>query len=121
VLGLPPSTGPAPPLACPQPVQSRSQLQPASPLPVPSPYTGPTGGLAEHREPASRPASPVRAARTSRRAPRPCPPAVPGTHTRRSGCAAHLASLGRFPLVPSGASGGQSTVSARRPVSGTTQ
>ncbi|CAI7934282.1 unnamed protein product [Closterium sp. NIES-54] len=52
----------------------------ASPLPVPSPYTGPTGGLAERRKPASRPASPVRAARTSRRAPRPRPPAVPGTH-----------------------------------------
>ncbi|CAI7775708.1 unnamed protein product [Closterium sp. NIES-53] len=80
VLGLPLSTGPAPPLACPQPVQSQSQLQPASPLPAPSPYTGPTGGLAERREPASRPASPVRAARTSRRAPRPRPPAVPGTH-----------------------------------------
>ncbi|CAI5997015.1 unnamed protein product [Closterium sp. NIES-65] len=80
VLGLPPSTGPAPPLECPQPVQSWSQLQPASPLPAPSPYTGPTGGLAERREPASRPASPVRAARTSGRAPRPRPPAVPGTH-----------------------------------------
>ncbi|CAI7850740.1 unnamed protein product [Closterium sp. NIES-53] len=80
VLGLPLSTGPAPPLACPQHVQSQSQLQPASPLPVPSPYTGPTGGLAERREPASRLASPVRAARTSRRAPRPRPPAVPGTH-----------------------------------------
>ncbi|CAI7813130.1 unnamed protein product, partial [Closterium sp. NIES-53] len=80
VLGLPPSTGPAPPLACPQPVQLQSQLQPASPLPVPSPYTGPTGGLAERREPESRPASPVRAARTSRRAPRPRPLAVPGTH-----------------------------------------
>ncbi|CAI7901402.1 unnamed protein product [Closterium sp. NIES-54] len=80
VLGLPPSPGPAPPLACPQPVQSRSLLQPASPLPVPSPYTGPTGGLAERREPASRPLSPVRAARTSRRAPRPRPPTVPGTH-----------------------------------------
>ncbi|CAI7884878.1 unnamed protein product, partial [Closterium sp. NIES-53] len=53
---------------------------PASPLPAPSPYTGPTGGLAERREPASRPASPVRAARTSRRAPRPRPPAVPDTH-----------------------------------------
>ncbi|CAI7846624.1 unnamed protein product [Closterium sp. NIES-54] len=75
VLGLPPSTGPAPPSACPQPVQSRSQLQPASPLPIPSPYTGPTRGLAERREPASRPASPARAARTSRRAPRPRPPA----------------------------------------------
>ncbi|CAI7912222.1 unnamed protein product [Closterium sp. NIES-53] len=80
VLGLPPSTGPAPPLACPQPVQSWSQLQPASPLPVPSPYTRPTGGLAERREPAPHPASPFRAARTSRRAPRPRPPAVPGTH-----------------------------------------
>ncbi|CAI7898056.1 unnamed protein product, partial [Closterium sp. NIES-54] len=80
VLGLAPSTGPAPPLACPQPVQSQSQLPPASPLPVPSPYTGPTGGLAERRDPASRPASPVRAARASRRAPRPRPPAVPGTH-----------------------------------------
>ncbi|CAI7838716.1 unnamed protein product, partial [Closterium sp. NIES-53] len=33
--------------------------------------------------------------------------------TRRSGCAAHLASLGCFLQVPSGASGGQSTVSAR--------
>ncbi|CAI7747295.1 unnamed protein product [Closterium sp. NIES-54] len=45
VLGLPPSTGPAPSLVCPPPVQSQSQLQPASPLPAPSPYTGPTGGL----------------------------------------------------------------------------
>ncbi|CAI7887819.1 unnamed protein product [Closterium sp. NIES-54] len=42
--------------------------QPVSPLPAPSPYTGPTGGLAECREPASHPASPVR---TSRHAPRP--------------------------------------------------
>ncbi|CAI7799931.1 unnamed protein product, partial [Closterium sp. NIES-54] len=49
VLGLPPSTGSAPPLACPQPVPSQSQLQPASPLPAPSPYTGPTGGLTERR------------------------------------------------------------------------
>ncbi|CAI7779594.1 unnamed protein product [Closterium sp. NIES-54] len=80
VLGLPPSTGSAPPLACPQPVPSQSQLQPASPLPAPSPYTGPTGGLTERRAPTSCPASPVRAARTSRRAPRPCPPVVPGTH-----------------------------------------
>ncbi|CAI7782045.1 unnamed protein product [Closterium sp. NIES-53] len=80
VPGLPPYTGSAPPLACPQLVSSQSQLQPASPLPAPSPYTGPTGCLAERREPTSRPASPVRAARTSRRAPRPRPPAVPGTH-----------------------------------------
>ncbi|CAI7925808.1 unnamed protein product [Closterium sp. NIES-54] len=54
--------------------------QPVSPLPAPSPYTGPTGGLAERREPASRPASPVRTTRSSRRAPRLRPPAVPGTH-----------------------------------------
>ncbi|CAI5941202.1 unnamed protein product [Closterium sp. NIES-65] len=80
VLGLPPSTCPAPPLECPQPDQSQSQLQPASPLPTPSPYTGPTGGLAERRAPASRPASPVRAARTSRRVPHQRPPALPGTH-----------------------------------------
>ncbi|CAI7837816.1 unnamed protein product [Closterium sp. NIES-53] len=80
VLGLPLSSGSGPPLECPQPVQSQSQLQPVSPLPAPSPYTGPTGGLAECRAPASRPASPARIARTSCRTPRPCPPAVPGTH-----------------------------------------
>ncbi|CAI5939594.1 unnamed protein product [Closterium sp. NIES-64] len=74
VLGLPP------PLECPPPVQSQSQLPPASPLPAPSPYTGPTGGLAERREPASRPASPVRAARTSGCGSRERPPPVPGTH-----------------------------------------
>ncbi|CAI5536840.1 unnamed protein product [Closterium sp. Naga37s-1] len=80
VLGLPPSIGPPPPLECPQPVPSQLQLQPASPLPAPSPYTGPTGGLTERREPASRPASPVRAARTSGRGSRQRPPPVPGTH-----------------------------------------
>ncbi|CAI7746853.1 unnamed protein product, partial [Closterium sp. NIES-54] len=53
---------------------------PVSPLPAPSPYTGPTGGLAERRAPASRPASPARPAYTSRRTSRPRPPAVPGTH-----------------------------------------
>ncbi|CAI7803259.1 unnamed protein product, partial [Closterium sp. NIES-53] len=56
-----------------------SQFQLASPLPAPSPYAGPTRGLAERREPESRPASPVRTARTSC-VPRPRPPAVPGTH-----------------------------------------
>ncbi|CAI7910983.1 unnamed protein product [Closterium sp. NIES-54] len=80
VLGLPPSSGPAPSLECPQPVQLQSLLLPVSPLPAPSPYTGPTGGLAERREPASRPASPVRAARTTGRAPCQRPPAVPRTH-----------------------------------------
>ncbi|CAI7893437.1 unnamed protein product [Closterium sp. NIES-54] len=80
VLGLPPTPGPAPPLECPQPVQSQSLLQPVSPLPAPSPYTGPTGGLAERRAPGSRPASPARPACTSRRTSRPRPLAVPGTH-----------------------------------------
>ncbi|CAI7791791.1 unnamed protein product [Closterium sp. NIES-54] len=79
VLGSPPSPGLPPSLACPQPVPSQLQLQPTSPLPTP-PYIGPTGGLAERREPASRPASPVRAARTSRRSSRQRPPPVPGTH-----------------------------------------
>ncbi|CAI5969289.1 unnamed protein product [Closterium sp. NIES-65] len=52
----------------------------ASPLPPPSPYTGPTGGLAERREPAFRPASPICPARTSGRGSRQRPPPVPGTH-----------------------------------------
>ncbi|CAI7772781.1 unnamed protein product, partial [Closterium sp. NIES-54] len=95
VLGLPPSTGPSPPLLSPLPVQSQSQLQPASPLPGPSPYYGPTRGLTERREPESRPASPesrpaspescpespVRAVRTGRRVPRQRHPPVPGTHS----------------------------------------
>ncbi|CAI7796626.1 unnamed protein product [Closterium sp. NIES-53] len=60
---------------------SQPPLQPASPLPAPSPYTEQSGGFTECREPASRPVSPVR---TARRAPRSHPP-VPGTHamTRR--------------------------------------
>ncbi|CAI7895123.1 unnamed protein product [Closterium sp. NIES-53] len=62
------------------PVQSQSLLRPVSPLPAPSPYTCPRGGLAERRAPASRPASPTRPACTSRRTSRPLPPAVPGTH-----------------------------------------
>ncbi|CAI7792755.1 unnamed protein product [Closterium sp. NIES-54] len=94
VLGLPPSTGPTPPLLSPPIVQSTSQLQPASPLPGPSPYSGPTRGLTERREPESRPASResrlaspesrfeslVRPVRTGRRVPLQCPP-VPGTHS----------------------------------------
>ncbi|CAI7898153.1 unnamed protein product [Closterium sp. NIES-53] len=59
------------------PDQSQPPLQPASPLPAPSPYPEQTGGLTERREPASRPASPVR---IGRRVPRPRPPPVPGTH-----------------------------------------
>ncbi|CAI7785934.1 unnamed protein product, partial [Closterium sp. NIES-54] len=51
--------------------------QPASPLPAPSPYTEPFGGLTKRREPASRPVSPVRIAR---RVSRSRPPPVPSTH-----------------------------------------
>ncbi|CAI7757101.1 unnamed protein product [Closterium sp. NIES-53] len=87
VLGQPPPPCPAPSLECPSPVRLQSQFQPTSPLPGPSPYTGPTGGLTERREPESRPVSPesrsaslVRAARPGRRVPRQRPPAVPGTH-----------------------------------------
>ncbi|CAI7884854.1 unnamed protein product [Closterium sp. NIES-53] len=77
VLGTPSSTGLTPPLLCPPPDQSQPPLHPASPLPAPSPYTKQSGGLTEHREPASRPVSPVR---TARLAPRSRPPPVPGTH-----------------------------------------
>ncbi|CAI7864208.1 unnamed protein product [Closterium sp. NIES-54] len=87
VLGLPPSPGPTPPLLSPLPVQTQSQLQPASPLPNPSPYSGPTRGLTERREPESRPvspesrsASPVHTVRAGRRVMRPRPPPIPGTH-----------------------------------------
>ncbi|CAI7755216.1 unnamed protein product [Closterium sp. NIES-54] len=62
---------------CPPPDQTQPPLQPASPLPAPSPYTEQAGGLTERREPASRSASLVR---TVRRVPCPCPPPVPATH-----------------------------------------
>ncbi|CAI7741736.1 unnamed protein product [Closterium sp. NIES-54] len=87
VLGSLPSPGPPPPFVSPPPVQSQSQLQPASRLFGPSPYSGPTRGLTERREPESRPVSPpsrsvspvltVCAGRVSR----PRPPPVPGTHS----------------------------------------
>ncbi|CAI7896434.1 unnamed protein product, partial [Closterium sp. NIES-53] len=80
VLGLPPSTGSPPPSVSPQPVPSQLELRPASPLPALSPYTEPPGGLTERREPASRPVSPVRTARTSGCGSRLRPPPVPGTH-----------------------------------------
>ncbi|CAI5469181.1 unnamed protein product [Closterium sp. Yama58-4] len=67
VLSLPSSTG--------------LPLQPGSPLPAPSPYTEHTDSLTERREPASRPASPVRTVRRARRVSRLRPPLVPGTHT----------------------------------------
>ncbi|CAI7773508.1 unnamed protein product [Closterium sp. NIES-53] len=61
-------------------VSAVSRGDPASPLPSLSPYSGPTSGLTERREPESRLASPVcplRAGRVSR----PLPPPVPGTHS----------------------------------------
>ncbi|CAI7796301.1 unnamed protein product, partial [Closterium sp. NIES-54] len=75
VLGVPTSTGLTPPLLCPVPGQSQQPLQPASPLPAPSPYTKQTGGLTEHRTSESRPV------RTGRRVPRPLPPPIPGIHS----------------------------------------
>ncbi|CAI7914419.1 unnamed protein product [Closterium sp. NIES-54] len=66
VLSLPSSTG--------------LPLQPGSPLPAPSPYIEQTGGLAERREPASRPVSPVRSGRSGRRVPRQRQLAVSGSH-----------------------------------------
>ncbi|CAI7775576.1 unnamed protein product [Closterium sp. NIES-53] len=69
------------------PLLQQPQLQPASPLPGPSPYSGPTRGLTERREPQSRPvspesspASPVRTVRAGRVS-RPRLPPVPGTHS----------------------------------------
>ncbi|CAI7927562.1 unnamed protein product [Closterium sp. NIES-54] len=56
---------------------TQSPLQPASPLPAPSPYIEQSDGITERREPASRPVSPVH---TARRVPRSRPPPVPGTH-----------------------------------------
>ncbi|CAI7768388.1 unnamed protein product [Closterium sp. NIES-53] len=60
-----------------EPDQSQPPLQPASPLPDPSPYTKQSGGLTERHERGSRPVSHVR---TARCAPRSRPPPVPGTH-----------------------------------------
>ncbi|CAI7772774.1 unnamed protein product [Closterium sp. NIES-54] len=77
VLGTPPSAALTPPLMCPPPDQSQASLQPASPLPAPSPYTQQSGGLTERCEPASCPVSPVR---TARHVPSSRPPLVPGTH-----------------------------------------
>ncbi|CAI7930998.1 unnamed protein product [Closterium sp. NIES-54] len=85
VLGLPPSTGPTPPLLSPPPVHSQSQLQPASPLPSPSPYSGPNRGLTERREPESQSASPESClespVRTGRRVPCQRPPPIPNAHS----------------------------------------
>ncbi|CAI7829140.1 unnamed protein product [Closterium sp. NIES-54] len=77
VLSLPSSTGLTPPLLCPPPDKSQPQLQPDSPLPAPSPYTGHTVSLTERCEPVSRRALPVRAVCRAH-----CvrPPPVPGTY-----------------------------------------
>ncbi|CAI7916843.1 unnamed protein product [Closterium sp. NIES-53] len=65
--------------------QSQSQLQPASPLPGSSPYSGPTRGLTKRRELESRPASPESRpespVRTGHRVPRQHPPPIHGTHS----------------------------------------
>ncbi|CAI7751998.1 unnamed protein product [Closterium sp. NIES-54] len=58
VLGAPPSAALTPPLLCPPPDQSQPPLQPASPLPTPSPYTEQSGGLTERHEHASCPVLP---------------------------------------------------------------
>ncbi|CAI7737708.1 unnamed protein product [Closterium sp. NIES-54] len=78
VLGVPSSTGLPPPFQFPPPDQSHPLLLPASPLPVPSPYTEWSGGLTERPEPASGPVLPVR---TAHRAPRLRPPSILGTLT----------------------------------------
>ncbi|CAI7736762.1 unnamed protein product [Closterium sp. NIES-53] len=114
VLSVPSFAGlTPPPLLCPLPDQSQPPLQPASPQPTPSPYTGHTGGLTERREPGSRPASPVR---TGRRGPRPRPPPAPGTHTmahRPFSVPLHVPLLAppksSLPEVPNPASGRTST------------
>ncbi|CAI7862005.1 unnamed protein product, partial [Closterium sp. NIES-53] len=80
VLGLLSSAVLTPPLLCPLPDQTQPPLQPASPLPAPSPYIEQTGDLTERRELESHPALPVRAVRTGRRVPRPRPPPVPVTN-----------------------------------------
>ncbi|CAI7742132.1 unnamed protein product [Closterium sp. NIES-54] len=82
--GAPGAAGSA---ARPRPYYVPLLQQPASPLPGPSPYSRPTRGLTERREPESRPVSPksrsespvrtVRAGRVSRLR----PPPVPGTHS----------------------------------------
>ncbi|CAI7908865.1 unnamed protein product, partial [Closterium sp. NIES-54] len=80
VLSLASSTSLPPSLLSPLPRHSQPQLQPDSPVPTPSPYAVQTNSFTARREPESRPASPVRAVRTGRRVPRPCPPPVPSTH-----------------------------------------
>ncbi|CAI7803451.1 unnamed protein product, partial [Closterium sp. NIES-53] len=72
LVQLPPSSLPPPSLVLCQVLNS--------PLPAPSPYAEQTDTQTERRENPSRPSSPVRAVRTDRRAPRPRPPPLLGTH-----------------------------------------
>ncbi|CAI7879922.1 unnamed protein product [Closterium sp. NIES-53] len=58
-------------------LESQPSLQPASPLPAPSPYSEQIGNLTKHRELASCPVSPVR---TARRIARSRPPPFRGTN-----------------------------------------
>ncbi|CAI7888570.1 unnamed protein product [Closterium sp. NIES-53] len=53
VVVIPSSTGLTPPLLCPPPDQLQPPVQPASPLPAPSPYTEQSSSLTERREPTS--------------------------------------------------------------------
>ncbi|CAI7883748.1 unnamed protein product [Closterium sp. NIES-54] len=89
-------------VARPRPYYVPLLQQPASPLPGPSPYSGPTRGLTERREPESCPvspesrsASPVRTVCAGRRVSRLRPPPVPGTHsmTLRPSTAPHCVPL----------------------------
>ncbi|CAI7903329.1 unnamed protein product [Closterium sp. NIES-54] len=79
VLGSPPSPGPPPPFLSQSHFRSQTQLPTASPLPGPSPYSRPTRGLTECREPESRPVSPVRTVRAGHVLSPRLPP-VPGTY-----------------------------------------
>ncbi|CAI7841249.1 unnamed protein product [Closterium sp. NIES-53] len=73
---------------------SQPPLQPASPLPAPSPYTEQSDGLSERRELASRLVSPVC---TARCVPRLRPPPIPSMHVM----ALHPSSVPlRVPLPP---------------------
>ncbi|CAI7905297.1 unnamed protein product [Closterium sp. NIES-54] len=75
VLGLPPSTGPTPPLLSrpPEPTRGLTERREPESRPV-SPDSRPAS-------PESRSASPVRTVRAGRRVSRPHPPPVPGTHS----------------------------------------
>ncbi|CAI7864646.1 unnamed protein product [Closterium sp. NIES-53] len=81
LLSLPPATTEFPVagttlLLFPQTDQSQPQLLPGSPLPAPAPPTEVTGFFSEHREPETRPSTPVR----GRLVVRPRAPVVLGTH-----------------------------------------